>query len=85
MGQDARDSLTLPRQTGEQAAAKFMLELLYAVVWRVHTLDGREAKKQSLFGMLEIRLLKTVLLGVVLCNQYEQSVLVIRVAVGLCF
>lgn len=44
MGQDARDSLTLPRQTGEQAAAKFMLELLYAVVWRVHTLDGREAE-----------------------------------------
>lgn len=42
-------------------------------------------KKQSSFGTLEIRLLKTVLFGVVLCNRHEQSVLVIRVTIGLCF
>lgn len=37
----------------------------------------------SLLGKLEVRLLKTVLLGMILCNK--QFVLEIRVAKGLCF
>lgn len=52
-----------------------MPELGYAVVWRGHVFDGREAKEQS----LEIRLLTTAHLGVMLGNCCEQSVLVIKV------
>ena len=44
-----------------------------------------DKQRNSLSGTLETRLLKTVLLVVVLCNQHEQLVLVVRVSVGLCF
>lgn len=68
-------SLTLPRDSGQQTFAELMPELGYAVVWRGHVFDGREAKEQS----LEIRLLTTAHLGVMLGNCCEQSVLVIKV------
>lgn len=61
--------MILLRQTGKQAFAEFILELVYAMVWKRHIFDGRETKK-TVFGTLVIRLLKMVLLGMVLCNHH---------------